>query len=624
MKVETLQITWHSREGSKNEPLLSVDMHPTLPILATAGADWEVKLWRIHESPAESETKVNIEYICTLTGHQKTVNVLRFSPNGECLATAGDDSACIIWNPLPDFRWDTIRSERNFQRRALRRHTEDIYDLSWAPDSRHLVTASIDNTSIVWDVSRGRDIGKLDGHSQYVQGVAWDPAGQFIATQSNDRSVRIYRIFQRRQGSRRREMVPVGRHLKGTLSFQCIQVLRSRLVVPSADASTDTPSNSSAGAANATIPQQQEQGAIVGNTAAQGEQEAGTTGPETSSTEGIRRHMYLDGNVPSFFRRLAWSPDGSFLITPCGAYQKHATDTVRPTTYLFERSTLGTPSTTYLAHLPGAYSSKPSIVVRPSPVFYSLRSIRPAGSDEDVVPNNGVFELPYRMLVAVATLDSVYIYDTQIAYPIAALSNFHCDKITDICWSSSGMSLFICSIDGYCSVVSFQSTELGEPLNLEQYPETLRLPHSSTYSTRVRKQKDSSASGDEANASETDTAKRPSVATTKVDGVSTPEQNSQSGGQGSKKRRVALIHVAPLGADIQDVAKQSVDTKSQNTTPAAVQASVQNTPAQASVQATPSTTAVVTPKATSSDDSKPVAGAVTGGALDSLLRHFAA
>lgn len=96
MKAETLQITWHSKEGSKNEPLLSVDVHPTLPILATAGADWEVKLWKIHEVSTDTETNVSIEYICTLTGHQKTVNVLRFSPNGECLATAGDGMFSLI------------------------------------------------------------------------------------------------------------------------------------------------------------------------------------------------------------------------------------------------------------------------------------------------------------------------------------------------------------------------------------------------------------------------------------------------------------------------------------------------------------------------------------------------
>lgn len=44
MRVKTLQISWHPDADGKNTPLLSLDMHPTLPLLATAGADSEVKV----------------------------------------------------------------------------------------------------------------------------------------------------------------------------------------------------------------------------------------------------------------------------------------------------------------------------------------------------------------------------------------------------------------------------------------------------------------------------------------------------------------------------------------------------------------------------------------------------
>lgn len=33
---------------------------------------------------------------------------------------------------------------------------------------------------------------KLEGHLHYVQGVAWDPLGQYIASLSSDRTCRIY------------------------------------------------------------------------------------------------------------------------------------------------------------------------------------------------------------------------------------------------------------------------------------------------------------------------------------------------------------------------------------------------------------------------------------------------
>jgi WD40 repeat protein len=36
----------------------------------------------------------------------------------------------------------------------------------------------------------------LADHSRFVQGIAWDPLSQFLASQSNDRSVFVYRLEQ--------------------------------------------------------------------------------------------------------------------------------------------------------------------------------------------------------------------------------------------------------------------------------------------------------------------------------------------------------------------------------------------------------------------------------------------
>lgn len=95
--------------------------------------------------------------------------------------------------------------------KMMRGHLEDVYDLCWSPDSAHLISGSVDNTTIVWDVRKGRHY-KVKGHPvyhqiphtsgqllhtlkeshQYVQGVAWDPLGRYIASLSCDRNLRIY------------------------------------------------------------------------------------------------------------------------------------------------------------------------------------------------------------------------------------------------------------------------------------------------------------------------------------------------------------------------------------------------------------------------------------------------
>ena len=39
--------------------------------------------------------------------------------------------------------------------KMMRGHLEDVYDLCWSPDSAHLVSGSVDNTAIIWDVQKG-------------------------------------------------------------------------------------------------------------------------------------------------------------------------------------------------------------------------------------------------------------------------------------------------------------------------------------------------------------------------------------------------------------------------------------------------------------------------------------
>ncbi|KDN52319.1 hypothetical protein K437DRAFT_15925 [Tilletiaria anomala UBC 951] len=82
----------------------------------------------------------------------------------------------------------------------------------------------------------------------------------------------------------------------------------------------------------------------------------------------------------------------------------------------------------------------------------------------------GMFNLPYRMIFAVATQDSVWIYDTQQGGPICCFSNMHYASFTDLSWSPDGQTLIMSSTDGYCSVVVFDYGELGSPYQYSAQP----------------------------------------------------------------------------------------------------------------------------------------------------------
>ena len=44
------------------------------------------------------------------------------------------------------------------------------------------------------------------------------------------------------------------------------------------------------------------------------------------------------------------------------------------------------------------------------------------------------------------------------------IGNMHYATFSDLAWSADGRILIVASTDGYCSLVSFEEGELGEPL----------------------------------------------------------------------------------------------------------------------------------------------------------------
>lgn len=95
-----------------------------------------------------------------------------------------------------------------------------------------------------------------------------------------------------------------------------------------------------------------------------------------------------------------------------------------------------------------------TVAVRFCPILYKLHD-----HDEDSLP---VIQLPYRMIFAVATKSSVYLYDTQQPMPFGLISNIHYTRLTDLAWSHDGRILTVSSTDGFCTLITFASDELGE------------------------------------------------------------------------------------------------------------------------------------------------------------------
>lgn len=92
---------------------------------------------------------------------------------------------------------------------------------------------------------------------------------------------------------------------------------------------------------------------------------------------------------------------------------------------------------------PTPAASKPGT---PVPGYTASASVTPntASVTPNIAPGTGsVFALPYRMLYAVVTMDTVAIYDTQQAGPVCLLTKLHYDEFTDLTWYVTVLSLVV-------------------------------------------------------------------------------------------------------------------------------------------------------------------------------------
>ncbi|PYH98219.1 WD40 repeat-like protein [Aspergillus ellipticus CBS 707.79] len=404
MKASPLLISWHN----DNAPIYSVHFDPNgKGRLATAGNDNNVRLWKVESTGEERK----VSYLSTLVKHTQAVNVVRFSPKGEMLASAGDDGNVLLWVPSELQTQSGLGEDRSDDKETWRvKHMcrssgAEIYDLAWSPDGVFIITGSMDNIARIYNAQTGQMVRQIAEHSHYVQGVAWDPLNEFVATQSSDRSVHIYSL-KTKDGQF--TLTSHGKFLKMDLPAK--RISSSSPAPPDLSVRSQPPVPSSAAIAS---PAPSTPGTpITSNLPMDPPPVSHSRRSSFGSSPSIRRsaspapslplpavkplevpspgllgglgglgvknaNIYANETFTSFFRRLTFTPDGSLLFTPAGQYKAShvsaadpakTTDEIINTVYVYTRAGFNKPP---ISHLPG--HKKPSVAVKCSPIFYTLR-----------------------------------------------------------------------------------------------------------------------------------------------------------------------------------------------------------------------------------------------------------
>jgi WD40 repeat protein len=156
-------------EGHTGE-LNSVSFSPDGQTLASASDDTTIKLWHI----SAKELK-------TLRGHNSWVNSVRFSPDGQVLASGSRDNTVKLWT-LDGRELLTLEGHKNF-----------VTSVSFSANGQTIASAGGDTTVKLWSIE-GKELQTLQGHSASISSVSFSPDGQTLASASGDNTIKLWSL----------------------------------------------------------------------------------------------------------------------------------------------------------------------------------------------------------------------------------------------------------------------------------------------------------------------------------------------------------------------------------------------------------------------------------------------
>src|SRR5690606_10746019 len=132
--------------------------------------------------------------------HMLEVTGVAFSPDGRSLVSASKDQTAIVWD---------LESRQMSQR--LSGHANRVHNAAFSPDGTQVATASWDRTTRLWTLAQPGSYRSFSGAADRVIDVAFNPVRGAFATAAYDGAVRFYLLDQEelKQLARRKVVRPL-------------------------------------------------------------------------------------------------------------------------------------------------------------------------------------------------------------------------------------------------------------------------------------------------------------------------------------------------------------------------------------------------------------------------------
>ncbi len=117
----------------------------------------------------------------TLLGHKDEITGIKWSANGQFVASASRDRTIRIWNGV------TGEERATFTNKG---RSGSITSIAWSVNGKELISGTTTKNLRIWNCKTGKAISR-QGHSASINSVSFSQNGRWIASGSNDKSIRV-------------------------------------------------------------------------------------------------------------------------------------------------------------------------------------------------------------------------------------------------------------------------------------------------------------------------------------------------------------------------------------------------------------------------------------------------